>query len=465
MHPTPLTRRVISAAAVIVMSTMVFAGCNDWLNAKKLTHDPSNPATAGLDNLFVSAQTSNTVDQTGQVPRTVCIWLQECVGLSDVFVALNSYLYSGDDYLQNWSNIYDGGGLIDLRKIETGALSIGDSIYAGEAYTLEALHMSMAADIWGDVPYTQASQPTVYPTPKPDSQHFVYDSLIHNLESAITFLNATGPTNFGSGSDLIYQNNTSLWIGLANTLRARLWLHMAKKLGTPAYDSVIGAIGNGQGIQMPSVCTGGFNLPSCDYLSDNFNTATGANLWSQFNTIYAGDVEAGAFMINLMVANSDPRLPIYWSPIDAQGDFAGGAPDFSGSPSAISNFSPTRVNNAFQQPLVTYAENELMLAEAYYQIGQYSLALLHLNNEQTEQGVPLSGSVTPGSNGLQQIMNEKYIALFQNLEIWNDWKRTGIPALPGAASIPRRLTYPLTEYSANPNIGGPGPTNNWNDPP
>jgi hypothetical protein len=226
----------------------------------------------------------------------------------------------------------------------------------------------------------------------------------------------------------------------------------------------VGAIGAGQGIQAPSVCSAAYQLSSCDYVTNNYNTANGANLWSQFNTIYEGDIEAGQFMIDLMVANSDPRLAIYWLPVDTLGDYVGGPPDFTGSSSALSNFNPIRVNNGFQQPLVTYAENELLLAEAYYQLGNYGLALVHLNNEQTEQGVPLATSVTPANNGLMQIMNEKYIALFQNVEIWNDWKRTGLPALPGATSIPRRLTYPLTEYTANPNIGGPGPATNWNDP-
>ena len=46
---------------------------------------------------------------------------------------------------------------------------------------------------------------------------------------------------------------------------------------------------------------------------------------------------------------------------------------------------------------------------------------------------------------LADIMTEKYIALFQNTEVWNDWKRTCLPALtpaqgtvggiPGAAAV------------------------------
>jgi TonB-linked SusC/RagA family outer membrane protein len=57
--------------------------------------------------------------------------------------------------------------------------------------------------------------------------------------------------------------------------------------------------------------------------------------------------------------------------------------------------------------------------------------------------------------------------LFQNPEVWNDYKRTCIPALTPAASaplIPGRVNYPLSERNANPLIPDGGPQRNWNDP-
>ncbi|MEO8579534.1 MAG: SusD/RagB family nutrient-binding outer membrane lipoprotein, partial [Gemmatimonadales bacterium] len=55
---------------------------------------------------------------------------------------------------------------------------------------------------------------------------------------------------------------------------------------------------------------------------------------------------------------------------------------------------------------------------------------------------------------LQTIMEEKYIALFQNIEVWNDWKRTCFPTLTpalGKTRIPGRLYYGQTEEQTNPN--------------
>jgi len=61
-------------------------------------------------------------------------------------------------------------------------------------------------------------------------------------------------------------------------------------------------------------------------------------------------------------------------------------------------------------------------------------------------------------------MNEKYKALFLNMQSWSDWRRTGYPnfidsennstecggAIEGNG-VPRRLLYPEKEKASNPN--------------
>jgi hypothetical protein len=74
-------------------------------------------------------------------------------------------------------------------------------------------------------------------------------------------------------------------------------------------------------------------------------------------------------------------------------------------------------------------------------------------------------------------MLEKYIAQFQNIDVWNDYKRTCIPTLARyqtATEIPGRLPYGSAERTANPNLPlpsaypagttGTAPLRNWNDP-
>jgi hypothetical protein len=81
---------------------------------------------------------------------------------------------------------------------------------------------------------------------------------------------------------------------------------------------------------------------------------------------------------------------------------------------------------------------------------------------------PDLGSV-PSS--LQNILEEKYVTLFLNPEVWNDYKRTCLPSLapappslnsttPGAGPIPGRLPS-ITSVSLNPNQPTPCPVLNY----
>ena len=53
---------------------------------------------------------------------------------------------------------------------------------------------------------------------------------------------------------------------------------------------------------------------------------------------------------------------------------------------------------------------------------------------------------------MQRIMEEKDIANYLNLENFNDWRRTGYPALTpviALSAIPRRMLYPESEILTN----------------
>src|SRR5207245_6714419 len=115
-------------------------------------------------------------------------------------------------------------------------------------------------------------------------------------------------------------------------------------------------------------------------------------------------------------------------------------------------------SGSFLQPLVTYQENELIQAEAYSTAanpsGNDGTARTHLNNARAVPGLSALAGIA-GVALLDSIMTEKYVALFQNIETWNDYRRTCIPALvpfnTGSANpiwrgkIPGRLYYSGSE--------------------
>src|SRR5205823_9528879 len=112
---------------------------------------------------------------------------------------------------------------------------------------------------------------------------------------------------------------------------------------------------------------------------------------------------------------------------------------------------------------------QLIMAEAslLQPGGSAAAAAPFLNRVRAAHGKSAIASPT-----LQDIMYEKYIALFQNPEYWNDYKRTCLPALKaanGKSAIPGRFFTPQAETQTNPNAPDDSELNlfvmrNANDP-
>ena len=130
--------------------------------------------------------------------------------------------------------------------------------------------------------------------------------------------------------------------------------------------------------------------------------------------------------------------------------------------------SATRGAPEFRQPVLTFAENQLIRAEAQYRTNAQPAALATMNAYRASVGLGAKNGLT-GAALLQAIMEEKYVALFQNTEVWNDYRRTCYPNLTPASGtfVPARLVYGTDERRANPNIPSPSqqPKRNQDDPP
>jgi hypothetical protein len=426
--------------------------CGDFLTGPKLSDNPNRPVTATNSNLLVASQTNLSSVIEGHLGRTICVWMQQCSGTRLQYNSLGQYIVGDDDYFIPWSQIYGGGGLFDLRLLQSQALATGDSAYAGVGKVLEAWFIGLATDVWGDVPYSQAADSTIA-APVLDPQAQVYTALQTRLDEAIASMNATNlGVSVPGDEDLVYGGDLAKWTALAYTLKARYYLHTAEQLGPPAYAAALAA------------ATNGIADPDGDYIAYHSTATTESNLYSLFTTQWQDYLSAGKALLDLLQSTSDARLSEYFDP-NADGDFKGADPgeDIGVKPSPLSS---TRLDPAFQQPYATWAENQLIIAEAAFQTGDEGTARTSLDAVRADAGLGSVGGVS-GPALLQAIMTEKYTRLFQSPETWSDYRRTCIPALapaPGSSFIPARLTYPLSERNANASIPDGGPLQNWNDP-
>ncbi len=128
------------------------------------------------------------------------------------------------DYNDTWDNLY--AIVIGQYKIvEAQAAAVNDRESVGVAQILMAQAFGLAADLWGDVPFTQAGNAALYPTPAFDKQMDVYNGVLSLLDSAIANMNS-GVGNGVGTKDFYFQGNAANWVAVANTLKARYYLHI-----------------------------------------------------------------------------------------------------------------------------------------------------------------------------------------------------------------------------------------------
>src|SRR5260370_3744274 len=173
------------------------AACSDFLSGPGLTTGPNAPTAATRDNRLAAVQSALTVQFTGTLSRSACLWMQQCAGVDRQYATLETYNTTETDFDTEFIQLYTGGGLIDIRAIQADAASAGDSLYVGIAKVLEAMLIGNAADLWGDIPYSQAVVASIA-NPIFDTQLSVYTRLLAALDTAIANIKGAGPGPAGA---------------------------------------------------------------------------------------------------------------------------------------------------------------------------------------------------------------------------------------------------------------------------
>ncbi len=467
-------RNTARSTAFGLLTASALAGCKDFISAPSAVNNPNTPTSVAVGQLLTGVETSQTAIQSGDVARTVGLFMQQFSGTDRQYQSAAQYSVGEDFSNGAWNSTYQGGGLVDLRLIESRSDAAGDSATAGIARIIEALDIATAADLWGDVPYSTALNPAQKATL--DKQATIYTAAQGLLDRGIKQLQSKKGSGPGP-ADLWYGGSSASWIAAGYTLKARFYLHTAERQGTAAdgtpafdagaYQSALAAAQNG--IKSPS---GDLNT----YQSTNPNEF---NLWYQFTVVSrAGYLAPSDYFVNLLTSRNDPRLTYYFAPGNATTEIIGSPVTSGGPASNVASLNPATGapgNPAYNQPLVTYAETQLIIAEAQFRLGNSAAALVAVNAERANAagGTPLPAlsALPTGAAGLNEIMTEKYTALFESPEIWNDYKRTCLPVrtpVVGATGlIPARFLYPLSERNTNSsNIPAPAqqPPRNANDP-
>jgi hypothetical protein len=455
------------AALAAVALTGTLSGCEDFLTGTGISDNPNAPVEVGTAQLYQAIQLTQTVQHTGDLARHAAMWTQQMAGIGNQYSGRDQYVVTEQDLAAWYNAIYTGGGLIDMREVITRAEAANDRTYAGIVRVWEGYLMGESASLWGALPYSEAVREDIA-TPKLDDQAVVYAAVQAVLDKAIADLQSgqgAGPGQI----DLIYRGDRAKWMQAANTLKARFYMHWVEAQafsgthnGKNVSAEATKACGGNCLQKAVAAAQNGISAPANNFNSFQSTTAGGENLWYQFMTVRRpGQIAAGRNLVELLRTRNDPRLTAYFAPTGGQ--VVGAAP----AGAAGSSLSATRGAADFRQPMVTYAENQLILAEANHRLGT-GTPLTNLNNARTSEGLTAVSGLS-GAALLREIMIEKYIAQFQNVDVYNDYKRTCLPEIRPAGTsqaVIGRILYSDTERAANPNIPLPTnqPSRNDNDP-
>lgn len=474
--------------AVIGLALAVSVGaCNDFLQGPGLTENPNSATTVTPVQQLVAIQANMFTRLEGQMARSAGIYTQQLIGSNNQQRDWATfYGQSESDIPAHMTAFYTGAGLLGMRNVQAAANAAGDRVMEGIAKIWEGYAFGTAAAVWGDLPYSEAVNPTIL-TPKLDAQQAIYTAVQARLDEGIALLQGAATTGncVPAEGDLIYcatavtrALQVARWIRAANTLKARFYLHLVERQGNTAYTSALAAAQNGINEAPANATQAIHGQAPGDFRAFHGSTLDqDANIWYEFLNSRQ-DIVAGGVLVQILQARGDPRLTAYFDPNNA--GFVRGA-DRNNSPTAVgAGTGPASVINVstrraptFRQPLVTWAENQLIQAEAQFVLNGAAAALPFVNAVRAAVGLPVLAAVT-----FDDVMTEKYIAMFQNIEVWSDFKRTCIPTTirpySTATEVPGRLPYSVTERTANPNIPlpsayptgttGSAPLRNWDDP-
>ena len=429
--------KIISRLLCFSLITLLGA-CDKWIDSS-INTDPNNLTSASLKVILPTAEAGLAYQMGGDIGRFSGLFTQHFSGAGRQHAGFYNYSFTETDVNNIWEfNMYPGC-MQDMNDIMSIAKASGAPHYQAVGEVLMAYSLGTMTDLFGDVPYSECFKGNGNPTPAYQSQQEIYVIIQGLLDSAIVHTAITVSNFKPADDDLIFAGDMTKWSKMAKALKARYALHTAKQ-DPGAYSKALGAL------------TNSFTSNDDDAQFGFGTLETEANPLYQFLDQRQGDVSMGGTFMKFM-DTLDPRLPQYAN-VDGNKKYSA---ESAPGPFYASINSPVM--------LVTYAEVKFIEAEAAIKSGDQARAHAAYIEGITASCAKVGAdsttiaaflkmpSIDPGVSALtlENIMVQKYIAMFTQSESWSDWRRTGFPTLTPSSGtqIPRRFPYPLSERLTN----------------
>ncbi len=461
----------ISINIITCCLLFIFISCEDLVNGDgNINVNPNNPTSTGYQNILITAEVGQIVLQNGESARRSGIFAGTHTGIDRQHQGYSSYTVTTTDFDDLWDDVFINA-YRNAKFAEQAATDEGISgVTIGICQVLQALSLGTATTLYGDIPFDELVDSN-FENPRFESQSTVYGKIQGLLDNAIQNLQqGTGVP--ADGSDVFFEGNAVAWEQVAYTLKARYYMH------TKEYAQAYTAAQNG------------INLHDNSMYAPHSGAVEASNLNWQFFAIgtRGPDLVLSDFLQTMM--NPDSVASRSNSKTNETGRY-----NFLFENNSIGfqpNQSPTGfAGQTVSAPIVTFQENLLILAEAGTRSQGFSTGLSHLNDFRAFMaaggymiepdltavqydayasedfdtgGIENLDGLSAEDALLREILEERYVTLFSQIEVFSDVRRTQdeanirVPVMPNTGSeLPQRFIYAQSEIDRNENIPNPIP--------
>lgn len=447
---------------ISVLSTL--AACDDIIDGE-INIDPNNPTSTEYQSVLTTAGVGQILVQNGIASRMAGFFSGTHTGIARQYGGFNTYTVTTNSFNGIWDDIFINA-FRNARLSASLAEEQGISgVTIGITQVLEALSAGTATSLFGDIPFDQLSN-VQFDNPEFESQLQVYGKIQTLLDNAIVNLSAGGGRP-AVGSEIFFNGDPVAWIAVANTIKARYYMH------TGEYAAAYAAAQNGISIPVHSML-GAFGEA---IEASNLN-------WQQFeNESQGDDLIMSDFLVSMLDATANEYRGNSKTNEIARYNYL-----FGTNPNGVI-LNTSRDGFAGQTAparIVTYEENLLILAEAAIRSVDFATALTHLNdfrsymssggylnspnlsdlqydayvaNDFANGGIENVDGLSADNALLREVLEERYITLLAQIEVFNDVRRTlnetivRVPVVPNVGTaLPERFLYAQSEIERNTNI-------------
>jgi hypothetical protein len=443
---------------VILLTTTV--GCEKLVEG--INDNPNEISSDNFDAgilLLKGVELANVSVQLGHMARIGGMWSGQTIGVSLLYRSIYQYNLSAEETDGVWQNAYQGV-VKQARTIrEQTAAQPNAKQISGITKILEANTVGTIASLFGDVPYTEVSNPAIL-TPKFDSQKAVFSQVQTLLDEAIADL--TGATSGAIPEDLYLNGNVARWLKAAHTLKARYFM-VTREYDKANASALLGISTAAESVYFtpPNIGNGSLNL---NYKMVNERAGYWGFDGSHLDTILKGAKNND---------KTDEKARLAYYRIDGN----------------TANNNKGIAAAGQRMPIASYEETLLHLAESHARLNRSTEALTSLNRLRTylasgsaftklnaadvlkydayitadfeTGGLMNTAGLTPTRAMLREIVMERYVTGFTTQMPFDDLRRltksdTDIAVKPPfnsptVSQYPQRFIVAQTELGTNPN--------------